>query len=125
MRPGRTKSGWLCQRKVANTFTCRPTVTRPLRADKATGTYFCQGLFLKVSSSSGVNKSCSTHCSRDQTIYTSGVTGSFHSRVPLLTLGQQQIRTALSSLLGHKCLSFMSIFFFSPEKHTKDFQLNF
>lgn len=125
MRPGRTKLGWLCQRKVANTFTCTPTVTRPLRADKATGTYFCQGLFLKVSSSSGVNKSCSTHCSRDQTIYTSGVTGSFHSRSLIADIRAAADPNCSLFTIRAQVSVFHVYFFFSPKKHTKDLQLNF
>lgn len=39
-----TRFCWLCSRKFARTFTSRPTLTKPRRADKATGTYFCQGL---------------------------------------------------------------------------------
>lgn len=44
-RSGRPRFCWLCWRKFASTFTSRATLTKPLRADKATSTHSCQGLF--------------------------------------------------------------------------------
>lgn len=77
--------------------------------------------FMKVSSSSGVNKSCSTDCSRDPPVYTSGGTGS-RSPIAATTVAAISTRiqtqpTALPSLSGQLSVFHVLFFFFPPGKH--------